>query len=125
MTFLEELWASVEEPDLTFLRRMQAAVPSALLNPAVLSPSGEVLSCDMTTLFIWQMKYPDGIRVGRTLVSKVEVSTVFLPVACGDDHFETMLLSGPRSGCWKYKTLEEAKQGHERICQALRDGTLE
>lgn len=125
MTYLEELWASVEEPDLSFFRRMQAAVPSALLNPAVLSPSGEVIPCDMTTLFIWQMKFPQAFRVGKTLVRKTEVSTVFLPIAVSEDqHFET-LLSGARSGGRRYSTLEEARKGHRRIVRAIKDGTLE
>lgn len=125
MTFLEELWASVEKPDLSFLRRMQAAVPSSLLNPAVLSPSGEVIPCDMTTLLIWQMKFPDAIRVVRTLVRKIEVSTVFLPIAVADQHFETLLLSGPRSGGWRYSTLKEARRGHRKIVRGIRDGKLE
>jgi hypothetical protein len=68
-------------------------------------------------------------RVAKTTVGEVDISTVFLTV----DHawgggppilFETMVFGGPLNEYqWRYSTWDEAVAGHERIVNAVRDGT--
>lgn len=77
---------------------------------------------------------PDYKIVGKTDVGDYEVSTVWL----GVDHnfgdgkpiiFETMVFAKGTKGdvsydewCWRYSTLEEAKDAHESIVTALHEG---
>ena len=71
-------------------------------------------------------------RVGDDTVDNQRVSTVFL---CMDhnwseqeDHipilFETMIFGGPYTEeMWRYSTYDEAKAGHDRIVNCLKNGT--
>lgn len=74
-------------------------------------------------------------RIARTEIDRLEISTVFL----GMDHqfglggppliFETMIFCIDRSQgkdlyMERYSTWEQAIHGHDRIVQAVRDGTL-
>lgn len=67
--------------------------------------------------------------VGKTDIGEIEVSTVFLMM----DHnfmdegppllFETMVFGGPEEGdgyTERYATWNEAKEGHDRIVEAVR-----
>jgi hypothetical protein len=65
--------------------------------------------------------------VAKTRIGDVEVSTVFLAV----DHsfgfgppqtFETMIFGGAwDQDMWRYSTEQEAREGHQAICQMVRD----
>ena len=76
--------------------------------------------------------YPErneNFRVGDDTINEQRVSTVFLAL----DHnmfgggtpilFETMIFDGPHDGdMWRYSTWDEAKAGHERIVNCLKQG---
>jgi hypothetical protein len=70
---------------------------------------------------------PDAIRIARTEIGEMYVSTVWL----GLDHsygfegppmiFETLIFGGDLDGeMWRYSTREEAKEGHERAVELVR-----
>jgi hypothetical protein len=71
-------------------------------------------------------------RVGDDTVDDQRISTVFLTM----DHnwsteedavpilFETMIFGGPYdTEMWRYSTYDEAKAGHDRIVNCLKEGT--
>lgn len=125
-TFLDEVWEKLPEDERRFMRMMQQKVNEAvppdrcILQPCVMDPEGKVYRCDSSTLLIWQMVYPELVRVALTKVGKVEVSTVFLPVARKNRHFETMLLDdNPSERKWAYANINAARQGHKEIVAAL------
>jgi len=70
-------------------------------------------------------------HVGDDTVNNQRVSTVFLSMDHGwsenDDHtpvlFETMIFGGEYDGdMWRYCTYDEAKKGHDRIVNCLKEG---
>jgi hypothetical protein len=83
--------------------------------------------------------YPSGIeyetphrRVGDDTVDGQRVSTVFLSMDhnwySSKDHtpilFETMIFGGEYDQeMWRYSTYDEAKAGHDRIVNCLKNGT--
>ena len=83
-------------------------------------------------LLAWARWYATADRVVEQteIAEGILVSTVFL----GIDHqlpwltgqpvlFETMVFGGPPSihqRCWRYRTWQEAEQGHARVCAVLR-----
>lgn len=61
------------------------------------------------------------------------VSTVFLPINHGDSDsnplvFETVVFEGEEIGCGiyleRYSNYEDAKEGHERICEKVKNGHI-
>ena len=79
------------------------------------------------TMQQWSVLHnPEYIRVAKTQVRDMEVSTVWL----GIDHsffadsapiiFETMIFGGDRDQhCWRYSTEAEALDGHEYVVSQL------
>lgn len=73
---------------------------------------------------------PDNRRVGEDVIGDVRVSTVCL----GSDHsfgggeplwFETMIFGGEYDEyMWRYSTLEQAKAGHARVVDAVKNDTV-
>jgi hypothetical protein len=93
----------------------------------ILGPGNVVVPT--TNLLEWARFMERGNRiVAKTLVAPgVEVSTVFL----GSDHnfgfgggpvlFETMIFDDYEDGHqWRWRTWDEAVQGHESICELIR-----
>jgi hypothetical protein len=92
---------------------------------------------DNTTELISEGMYPAdadfgiaNVRVGDDTIDGQRVSTVFL---CMDhswsreEHapilFETMIFGGPYDQeMWRYSTYDEAKAGHDRIVNCLKEG---
>lgn len=79
----------------------------------------------------WAARFEDSDyrRIALDTIGKANVSTVWL----GTDHnwsgagdpliFETMIFGGEHSDLqWRYTTEVEAKEGHARIVQALKEG---
>jgi hypothetical protein len=67
----------------------------------------------------------DRLRVARTEVSGVEISTVFLPMLWFNDKplslFETMIFGGKLDHYQiKYKTMAEAKLGHDQVVEQVK-----
>lgn len=78
---------------------------------------------EMVTLF----DSPDSRRVALDDVDDARVSTVFLVIDHGFADqpvlFETMVFGGRHDQAqWRYATWDEARQGHDRIVTALREG---
>lgn len=121
-TFPEQVWDLLEVDQRAFFRHMQELLPEdtgpAHTEIAILDGEGRVWKCDMVTHWVWQMAMPNMHRIDLTKVGEAEVSTVFCPIATKNKHFETMIL-GPRERRWTYKTLAQAKAGHQEIVVAL------
>ena len=68
-------------------------------------------------------------RIGKTTINGVDVSTVFLRIDHSYDGgtpvlWETMTFGGEcDQQCWRYTSRGDARRGHERIVDALRNGT--
>ncbi len=88
---------------------------------------GEVVECK--DVIEWSKWFEKSERkIAKTTIGDLLVSTVFLSI----DHsfgtgppvlFETMVFRGESSKdeiCERYTTLEEARAGHEAICERLR-----
>jgi hypothetical protein len=68
-------------------------------------------------------------RVGDDTIDVQRISTVFLALDHNWDPggepllFETMIFEGPYHGdMWRYSTYDEAKEGHDRIVNCLKQG---
>jgi hypothetical protein len=80
---------------------------------------GEVFKTDLTVAILWQMQFPEDIRVARDMTPLGDVSTVFITIPLpANMHFETMVFGEENARVERrYATLEEAQKGHAAIVQ--------
>lgn len=92
---------------------------------------GKIVPCfDMDDFCNWYENSMDSRRVAFTKIIKhcCSVSTVFLGIdhsyGAGPVLFETLVFGvGKMDGwMWRYSTLEEAKAGHQKVVNAVKNG---
>ena len=83
-----------------------------------------LVPCDMLEWSIWHSQNSTTIAYSTEDEGRLEISTVFLGFGHGmnqDQFFETMVFdSNVKSSLQtRYCTLEEAKEGHQKVCKHL------
>lgn len=84
----------------------------------------KLVACDMLEWSIWQSENKSTIAYSTDDEGRLQISTVFLGFGHGqnqDQFYETMVFdsNGNTTLQTRYCTLEEAKEGHKKVCKHI------